>query len=58
MPLRLLRLGHAGFPVWSGEGARQFGARWNPPGLPAIYCGTSYAIAVPGPMMMSTMSTP
>jgi RES domain-containing protein len=34
-----------GYPVWSGEGARQFGGRWNPPGTAAIYAGTSYAIA-------------
>jgi RES domain-containing protein len=31
--------------VWGGEGARLHGGRWNPPGLPAIYAGTSFAIA-------------
>ena len=45
MTLRLWRIGRAGYPVWSGEGARRFGGRWNPPGTAAIYAGTSYAIA-------------
>lgn len=43
--MRLWRIAGASYKVWSGEGARQHGARWNPPGLPAIYTGTSYAIA-------------
>ncbi len=30
----------------SGEGARICGGRWNPAGLPAIYCGQSLALAV------------
>lgn len=32
--------------MWSGEGARRFGQRWNPPGLPAIYTGTSFALCL------------
>jgi RES domain-containing protein len=36
----------AHYPIWSGEGARLYGARWNPAGLPAIYAGTSFAISL------------
>lgn len=43
MPLRLWRIVTGPHPIWSGEGARLFGQRWNPPGLPAIYTGTSFA---------------
>ncbi len=43
--MRLWRIGRAAHPAWSGEGARLYGARWNPRGLPAIYTGCSYAIA-------------
>jgi RES domain-containing protein len=34
------------YPIWSGDGARLKGARWNPPGLPAIYTGTSFALCL------------
>jgi RES domain-containing protein len=44
--VRLWRIGSAAFPVWSGEGARLCGGRWNKPGTPAIYAATSYASAV------------
>jgi len=44
--MRLWRIGSALFPVWSGEGARLKGGRWNLPGTPAIYASTSYAAAV------------
>ena len=43
VPLRLWRIVTGPHPVWSGEGARLFGQRWNPPGLAAIYTGTSFA---------------
>jgi RES domain-containing protein len=43
--MRVWRIAGAAYPVWSGEGARIAGARWNPAGIPAIYTGTSYAIA-------------
>jgi len=46
MPLRLWRIATGGRAVWSGGGARLFGQRWNPPGLPAIYSGTSFAICL------------
>jgi RES domain-containing protein len=29
----------------TGEGARLFGGRWNPPGLPAVYLADSRALA-------------
>jgi RES domain-containing protein len=43
--MRVWRIAGASYTVWSGEGARIRGGRWNPAGLPAIYAGTSYAIA-------------
>jgi|GEM_PF-91707 len=43
--MRLWRIGSALFPVWSSEGARLKGGRWNHPGTPAIYAATSYASA-------------
>lgn len=46
MPLRLWRIVTGPHPVWSGEGARLFGQRWNPVGLPAIYTGTSFALCL------------
>lgn len=46
MPLRLWRIATGPHPVWSGEGARLFGQRWNPPGLSAIYTGTSFAVCL------------
>ncbi len=44
--MRLWRIGSAAFPVWSAEGARLKGGRWNHPGTPAIYASVSYAAAV------------
>ncbi len=44
--MRLWRIGSALYPVWSSEGARLKGGRWNQPGTPAIYAATSYASAV------------
>ena len=46
MPLRLWRIVTGKHPIWSGEGARLFGQRWNPPGYPAIYTGTSFAVCL------------
>ena len=46
MPLRLWRITAGAYPIWSGEGARLNGGRWNPPGSPAIYAGTSFAISL------------
>jgi RES domain-containing protein len=44
--LRLWRIVTGPHRVWSGEGARLYGQRWNPPGLPAIYAGTSFAVCL------------
>jgi RES domain-containing protein len=46
VPLRLWRIATGAHPVWSGDGARLFGQRWNPPGLSAIYTGTSFAVCL------------
>ena len=46
MTLRLWRIITGPHPIWSGDGARLFGARWNPVGLPAIYTGTSFALCL------------
>ncbi len=44
--LRLWRIVTGPHAAWSGEGARLYGQRWNPPGLPAIYAGTSFAVCL------------
>ena len=40
------RIAASRHPVWSSEGARRFGARWNSPGRPVIYAGAGFAIAL------------
>lgn len=42
---RLVRAERAN-TVLSGEGARLYGGRWNPPGRPVVYASTSRALAV------------
>ena len=32
-------------PGLSGEGTKKHGGRWNSPGLPAVYCASSLALA-------------
>ncbi|WP_275112956.1 RES family NAD+ phosphorylase [Rhodopila globiformis] len=44
--------------IWSGEGARLFGQRWNPPGLPAIYTGTSFAVCLVEVLVHANRRTP
>ena len=44
--MRLWRLGSTLFPLWSGEGARLKGGRWNQKGTPAIYAASSFATGV------------
>ena len=44
--MRLWRIGNGLYPVWSGDGARLKGGRWNHPGTPAIYASASFALAV------------
>jgi hypothetical protein len=46
LPLLLWCIVTGAHRVWSGEGARRFGQRWNPPGYPAIYAGTSFALCL------------
>ena len=46
MPLQIWRIVTGPHAIWSGEGARLFGARWNPRGMPAIYAGTSFALCL------------
>ena len=46
MSIRLWRIVTGTHPIWSGEGARLFGQRWNPPSLAAIYTGTSFAVCL------------
>lgn len=46
--MRVFRLGKAAYAasVMDGEGARLWGGRWNPPGLPVVYTSESLALAV------------
>ncbi|HEY1933404.1 MAG TPA: RES domain-containing protein [Acetobacteraceae bacterium] len=44
--MRLWRITSALYPVWSADGARLKGGRWNHRGSPAIYAASSYALAV------------
>ena len=44
--MRLWRLGSPAFRLWSGEGARLKGGRWNQKGTPAIYAASSFALGV------------
>ena len=44
--MRLWRLAREAHSALNGEGARMFGGRWNSPGLPAVYCAGSAALAI------------
>jgi RES domain-containing protein len=44
--MRVWRIGNGLHPVWSGDGARLRGGRWNLAGTPAIYAAASFALAV------------
>lgn len=41
---RIVKTRHAA-TAFDGEGARRFGGRWNPRGLPAVYLGGTLALA-------------
>ena len=45
--VRAWRLVRAGLvdSAFDGEGARRFGGRWNPPGVPVVYLAESLALA-------------
>jgi RES domain-containing protein len=58
MPLRLWRIVTGTHPIWSGEGARLFGQRWNPAGLAAIYTGTSFAVCLVEVLVHANRLTP
>jgi RES domain-containing protein len=58
MPLRLWRIVTGTHPIWSGEGARLFGQRWNPPGLAAIYTGASFAVCLVEVLVHANRLTP
>jgi RES domain-containing protein len=40
------RIADSRHAIFSGEGARLIGGRWNPPGMPVIYAAASFAGAV------------
>lgn len=40
------RLCKSGYPAASGEGAKRFGGRWNPVGVPAVYAAQSRALCI------------
>lgn len=44
--MKLWRIVTGKHTIWSGEGAKRFGGRWNPLGMPAIYAGTSFAVSL------------
>ena len=46
MPIVLWRIVTGRHSIWSGEGARVHGGRWNPPGLAVIYAASSFAGAL------------
>jgi RES domain-containing protein len=56
--LRLWRIVTGRHSIWSGEGARLFGQRWNPPSLPAIYTGTSFAVCLLEVLVHANRKTP
>lgn len=56
--MRLWRIVTGPHPIWSGEGARLFGQRWNPPGLAAIYTGTSFALCLLEVLVHSNRKSP
>lgn len=42
---RIVKSNHAR-TAFSGEGARRFGGRWNPPGVPIVYLAGSTSLAI------------
>jgi RES domain-containing protein len=44
--LRLWRVGHGQYPLWSGEGARLYGGRWSPKGCAVIYTCENYSLCI------------
>ena len=44
--MKAARICKRAFSELSGEGARIYGARWNSPGVPAVYLATSQSLAL------------
>jgi len=44
--MRVWRLARSVYPALDGEGARRYGGRWNPPGIPVVYTAASLSLAV------------
>ncbi|HEY5302083.1 MAG TPA: RES domain-containing protein [Acetobacteraceae bacterium] len=44
--MRVWRLALGRFSELDGEGARQYGGRWNSPGIPMVYAATHLALAL------------
>lgn len=44
--MRLWRLTRAPYAALDGEGARQYGGRWNSPGRPVVYAAAEAALTV------------
>lgn len=45
-PIVAYRIGDSRYPVFSGEGAQKYGARWNPIGRAAIYASLNLSCAM------------
>lgn len=44
--MKVWRLAKGEYAVPNGEGAKKYGGRWNPPGIPVVYTSESLALAV------------
>jgi RES domain-containing protein len=44
--MRVWRLARSVYPTLNGEGARRYGGRWNPPGIPVVYTAEYLSLAV------------
>ena len=40
------RIGKKSYPIFSGEGARLIGGRWNSPGKPLIYAASAFSLSM------------
>jgi RES domain-containing protein len=43
--VRIWRIAPAGHPPLDGEGARRYGSRWTPKGLPVVYASATLSLA-------------
>lgn len=56
--MRLWRIATGPHPVWSGEGARRLGGRWNAPGHEVIYAALAYSTALLEVLVHANASAP